>query len=122
MLGWIMDRMVERAIPPDVEDRTQERIAQEAAENAIRQVVTVAGIAGVFVFAALAALLYGYLPSWQLVHGASQPSKVANRVGPDAAKLLQANEENEEAEGKFQQVVAERDTLQGKVADLGAPA
>jgi len=110
--------MVERAIPPDVEDPAQERIAQEAAENAIRQFVMVSGIASLFVFATLAALLYAFLPSWQVVHGASQPSGVAVRVETDDAKLLQEREEKEESESRLQEVVTERDTLQGKVADL----
>ena len=73
MSGWIMDRMVERAIPPDVEDPDQERIAEEAAENAIRHVVTIACIAGLVVFAALAALLYGF------------PAESANRSRGGAA-------------------------------------
>jgi polyhydroxyalkanoate synthesis regulator phasin len=115
MSGWIMDRMVERAIPPDVDDPDQQRIAEEAAENAIRHVVTISGIAGVLVVAALAALLYGFLPSRQVVHGPSQPSEVAARVETEDAKLRQATEE---WEGKLQQVVTERDALQGKVADL----
>jgi hypothetical protein len=46
MSGWIMDRIVARAIPLDVEDPAQERFAEEAAENAIRQVVMISGIAG----------------------------------------------------------------------------
>ena len=115
MAGWIMERMVERAIPPEVEDPDQQRIAEAAAENAIRHVVTIAGIAGVLVVAAVAALLYGFLPSRQVVHGASQPSEVAARVETEDAKLRQAKEEWEE---KLQQVVMERDALQGKVADL----
>ena len=115
MLGWIMDRLVERAIPPDVEDPAQERIAQEAAENAIRHVVMICGIAGVVVVAGLAALLYGVLPSWQVGPTASQPSGVAARVAVEVAKL---RETVEESERKLQQVITERDTLQGKVAEL----
>jgi hypothetical protein len=116
MVGWILDRLVARAIPPDVEDPAQERIAEAAAENAIRHVVTVAGIASVFVLAGFAALLYGFLPSEQTGHGASQPaSEVPSRSDADYAKLLQAKEESE---GKLQQVITERDALQGKVAEL----
>lgn len=115
MLRWIMDRMVERAVPPDVEDPAQERIAEEAAENAIRQIGAVSGIAGFLVFAALAALLYGFLPSRQTVHGVAAPSEVASRVETDDARLRQATEESE---GRLHQVVMERDTLQGKVAEL----
>jgi len=117
MFGWIMDRMVERAIPPDVENPAQERIAEEAAANAIRQIAMVSGIAGLFLCAALAALLYGFLPSWQIVHGASQPSEMAARVVTNEAKLRQAAEETER---QFQQVAMERDALQGTVADLVA--
>ena len=115
MAGWIMDRMVLRAIPPDVEDPEQERIAEAAAENAIRQTVAVAGIGGLILFGGLAALLYGILPSRQIVHGVSQPSEVVSRVEADDAKRHQATEESER---KFQQVVMERDALQDKVADL----
>lgn len=114
-MGWFMDRMVARAIPPDVEDPAQERIAEAAAENAIRHVVTMAGIAGVVVVAVLAALLYGVLPSWQVGPTASQPSGVAARVAVEVAKL---HETVEESERKLQHVVTERDTLQGKVAEL----
>jgi outer membrane murein-binding lipoprotein Lpp len=114
-MGWFMDRMVARAIPPDVEDPAQERIAEEAAENAIRHVVTIAGIAGVVVVAVFAALLYGVLPSWQVGPTASQPSGVAARVAVEVAKL---RETVEESERKLQHVVTERDTLQGKVAEL----
>ena len=115
MFGWLMDRLVERAIPPDVEDPAQEGIAQEAAENAIRHVVMICGIAGVVVVAGLAALLYGVLPSWQVGPTASQPSGVAARVAVEVAKL---RETVEESERKLQQVVTERDTLQGKVTEL----
>ncbi len=43
--------MVEYAIPPDIENPEQERIAEEAAENAIRHTLSVAGIGGVIVAA-----------------------------------------------------------------------
>ena len=115
MFGRIMDRMVERAIPPDVEDQAQERVAAEAAENAIRHVVAIAGITGVFVVAVLAALFYTFLPSWQVGPATSQPSGIAARVAVEVAKL---RETVEESERKLQHVVTERDALQGKVAEL----
>lgn len=114
-MGWFMDRMVARAIPPDVEDPAQERIAEAAAETAIRHVVTLAGIAGGVVVAGLAALLYGVLPSWQVGPTASQPSGVAARVAVEVAKLRETVEESERT---LQHVLTERDTLQGKVAEL----
>lgn len=114
-MGWFMDRMVARAIPPDVEDPAQERIAEEAAENAIRYVVTITGIAGGVVVAGLAALLYGVLPSWQVGSTASQPSGVVARVAVEVAKLRDTVEASERT---LQHVVTERDTLQGKVAEL----
>ena len=117
MAGWIMDRMVERAVPPDVEDPTQERVAEAAAENAIRQTVTVFGTAGVLVVAAVATLLYGFLPSWHVDPGAWQPSEVAARIVTNEARLRRAVEE---AERQLQQVVMERAALQGTVADLVA--
>ena len=117
MAGWIMDRMVERAVPPDVEDPTQEWVAEAAAENAIRQTVIVFGIAGVLVAAAVATLLYGFLPSWQVDPGAWQPSEVAARIVTNEARLRRAVEE---AERQLQQVVMERAALQGTVADLVA--
>ena len=115
MSGWIMDRIVERAIPPDLEDPDQERIAEEAAENAVRHVVTIACVAGLVVFAALAALVYGVLPTRQIGHRMAQPSEVPSRVETEDAKLLQVKEESER---KLQRVVMERDALEGKVADL----
>jgi len=114
-MGWFMDRMVARAIPPDVEDSDQERIAAAAAENAIRHVVTIAAIAGGVVVAGLAALLYGVLPSWHVGLTASQPSGVAARVAVEVAKLRDTVEASERT---LQHVVTERDTLQGKVAEL----
>jgi len=121
MWQWFKDRMVERAIPPDIEDPAQGRIAEEAAENAIRQVMAVSGITGLLVFAVLAALLYGFLPIRLIVHRTSQPSavvsraEVVSRVDTDGAKLRQAKEESEE---KVHQVEVERDKLQDKVAEL----
>ena len=115
MAGWIMDRVVERAIPPHVEDPDQERIAEEAAENAIRHVLAIAGIAGLIVCAVLAGLLYAFLPSWQVGPQVSQPSPGATRVATEEATLLRAKED---AEGKLQQVAMERDALHGKVAEL----
>ncbi len=115
-MGAILDRLVARAIPVDIEDPAQEGIAAEAAENALRPVLTVAGIASVAVVAALAAVLYTVWPSAKTDHGAAVPAS-AGPFGGDVAyaKLLQAKEE---AEGKLQQVIKERDALQGKVADL----
>jgi Skp family chaperone for outer membrane proteins len=115
-MGSILDRLVARAIPADIEDPAQEQIAAEAAENALRPVLTVARIASVAVVAALAALLYTFWPSSQTGHGAALPAAVGPFGGDVAyAKLLQAKEE---ADGKLQQVITERDALLGKVADL----
>jgi len=115
MFGSIMDRMVARAIPPDVEDRAQERVAGEAAENAIRHVGRIAGIASVLVCGAVGALLYVFLPSGQVGPTASQPSGIAARVAVEVAKLRDTVEASERT---LQHVVTERDTLQGKVAEL----
>jgi phage shock protein A len=121
MLRWIKDWIVERAIPPDIEDPAQGRIAEEAAENAIRQGMVVYSFAGLLVFAALAALLYGFLPIRLIVPRASPPPAVVSReevvsqVDTDAAGLRQAREE---WEGKIHQVEMERDKLQGRVAEL----
>ena len=115
-MGWILDRLVARAIPADIEDPAQERIVAEAAENALRPALTVAGIASVVGVAAVAALLYGIWPTAQRGPGVAPPAS-AGPVGGDVeyAKLLQAKEE---ADRKLQQVNTERDALQGKVADL----
>jgi hypothetical protein len=117
MFGWIRDRIVERSIPPGVEDEEQERIAVEAAENAIRRSVAVVGIGGLTLFVGLAALLYGFLPIRQIVQGALTPSEVVSRGEADAVKLRQAKEESER---KLNQVALERDrdTLQGQVTEL----
>jgi hypothetical protein len=116
MLGWIMDRMVERAIPRDVADAEQERMAQEAAESAIRQSVVIAGIAGLLVFVGFATLLYAFLPSREVIPETSQPSTVAPQVEiRDDMKLRQAKEE---ADNALDRVVRERDTLQQKITDL----
>jgi hypothetical protein len=116
MWGRILDRMVEHAIPPDVENPEQERIAEEAAENAIRHTLSVAGIAGVILFAAFAAaLLYGLPPSQQIVQAPPKAAGVTASVDVDDAKLRLAKEE---AERKLDQVTIDRDKLQSKVADL----
>ncbi len=115
-MGGILDRLVARAIPADVEEPAQERIAAEAAENAIRHVLTVVGIASVVVVVALAALVYGFWPSSQSGPRASPPASAVPLGGDvEYAKLLQAKEE---ADGKLQQVTTERDALRSKVADL----
>ncbi len=115
-MGWIVDRLVARAIPADIEDPAQERLVAEAAENALRPVLTVAGIASAVVVAAVAALLYGTWPTSQRGPGVAPPAS-AGPFGGDVeyAKLLQAKEE---ADGKLQQVITERDALRSKVADL----
>ncbi len=112
----VLDRMIERAMPPYFEDSDQERIAAEAAENGIRQTVRVAGIAGVILFVVIAAMLYMYFPPQRISQGPREATRAAPQPGAEIdAKLRQSIEE---LQTKLDDVTKERDTLQGKVADL----
>lgn len=116
MVEWILGRMVERAIPGDVEGPAEQRIAEVAAESAIRQAVRVLGIVGA-ALVTLAMLLYAFLPRWQGSPETSLPSEVVARIVTNEATLRQAAEDSER---KFQQVRIERDALQATVTDLVA--
>ncbi len=116
MFQGILDRMVERAVPPFVEDRAQQRIAEEAAENGIRQTAWVAGLAGGILFAVMAGILYMYLPSQQIGLGPSEGTRAAPQPGAEKdAKLRQPVEDLQKT---LDEVIQERDTLQGKVTDF----
>jgi hypothetical protein len=120
MLKRIVNRMVERAMPPYIGDPDHERIARDAAETAIRQTARVAGVTGLIIylmlFAVIAAILYMYFPPEQISQG---PSK-ATRAAPEAraeenAKLRQSIED---LQRKLDGVTKELHTFQGKVAAL----
>ncbi|HSB81126.1 MAG TPA: hypothetical protein VLM91_20285, partial [Candidatus Methylomirabilis sp.] len=81
--------MVARALPPNVTDPNQERIAAETAENAIRQTAWVAGIVGVLVLTLAGTVLYRYLPMQQNSQGRSEPLKPASEVVAEESQLRQ---------------------------------
>jgi hypothetical protein len=116
MFQRILDRMVDRAVPPFIEDRAQERIAVEAAENGIRQTAWLAGLAGGILFAVMAGILYMYLPSQQIALGPSEGTRAAPR--PGAGHDANLRQPAEDLQKTLDEVTQERDTLQGKVTDL----
>ncbi len=116
MFQRILDRMVERAVPPFIEDPAQERIAVEAAENGIRQTAWVAGLAGGFLLAVIAGMLYLYLPSQQIALGPTAATRAAPQ--PGAEKDANLRHPVEDLQKTLDEVTQERDTLQGKVTDL----
>jgi polyhydroxyalkanoate synthesis regulator phasin len=115
MLERIVDWMVKRAMPPFIEHPDQERIAEEAAENGIRQTARFAGIAG-GILVVMAAMLYMYLPSQQSSLGPSEVTRATPGQGAEHdANLRQPIEDlQKELDG----VTKERDTLQGKLTVL----
>jgi hypothetical protein len=108
----MLARMVARAIPPHITDADQQRIAAEAAENAIRQTAWFAGIAGVLLLALAGTMLYRYYPIQQNIQVRTQPSKAANELAVDESKLHQTDEDVQQ---KLDDVTKE---LQGKVSAL----
>ncbi len=108
--------MVERAVPPFIEDRAQQRIAEEAAENGIRKTARVAALAGGILFALIAGILYMYLPSRQITPAPSEATRAVPQ--PGAEKDAKLRHPVEDLEKTLDEVTQERDTLQGKVKDL----
>jgi hypothetical protein len=121
MLEGMLARMVARAMPPHITDSDQERIAAEAAENAIRQTAWFAGILGVILLALAGGMLYRSLPGQQSSQGPSEPSKAAIERGAEESNLRQ---ENEDLQKKLDDVTKEfqgkMTALEGQVADLTA--
>jgi polyhydroxyalkanoate synthesis regulator phasin len=116
MLQRIMDWMVERAMPPFIEDPAEQRIAEEAAESGIRQTTRLAGIAGGILFVVMAAMLYMYLPSQQISLAPSESTRAAPE--PEAENDANLHQPSEDMLGKLDGVTKERDTLQGKLTVL----
>jgi polyhydroxyalkanoate synthesis regulator phasin len=114
MLERILDWMVERAMPPFIEDPAQERVAQEAAENGIRQTARVAGLVG-GILLVMAAMLYLYLPHQQINQALSEATSAAPQPGSEMDAKLRLS--IEELQKQLNDVTRERDTLQGKVTD-----
>lgn len=143
MLGRILDRMVERSIPPFTADDENRRLAEEAAENGIRLTLRLVGTAGIILVVASAVMFYRFSPSlpviWRplgVVGVSSQPGTTQASVGKEAM-LRQAledsekklddsskesqkklDETNQESEKKLEQMTKERDALRAKVSDL----
>jgi TolA-binding protein len=115
MLGWIVDRMVDRAMPRFIKEPEQERIAEEAAENGIRQTARIASIAGVILLAVIAAILFKYIPGQHINEAPLTVTEVERNVGTADAELRQAEQDSER---RLEDVTKERDALQGKVSDL----
>ncbi len=130
MFERIVNRMVDRAMPPYFEDFDQERIAVEAAENGIRQTARVAGIIGGILVVGIAALLYLYFPHPQISQGPAEATRAAPPArAEENAKLRQAIENLqrkldsiEDLQTKLEEETQERNTLQGKVAELEGQA
>jgi hypothetical protein len=130
MLNRIVNRMVERAMPPYIDDPDQERIARDAAETAVRQTARVAGVTGLIfyliLFGVIAAILYVYFPRQQISQGPSEATTAAPQLrAEENARLRQAIadlqkklDSIEDLQKKLDDVTKEQGTLQGKVAAL----
>jgi len=116
IFDWILDRMVERAMPPYIDDLTQERIAEEAAENGIRQTARLTGIIGVILFMVIAMMLYMYFPSQQISQGPREATRTGPQPGAENGPNL--HQPSEDMLRKLDGVTKERDTLQGKLTVL----
>ena len=133
MLRRILDRLVERSIPPFTTDDENRRLAEEAAENGIRQTARLMGsIAGAILVIASAVVFYRFSPFQQIIRGpleivgvSNQPA-VSGTPGVEEAKIRQALEDSEkklddannELQKKLDELTKERDALQSKVGDL----
>jgi len=115
----MLARRVARALPPHIADSDQEMIAAEAAENAIRQTLSLAGIAGVVLLVLAGTMLYIYLPFQQNSQGRSEPPKAARELAVDEAKLHQANEDlQQKLDDVTKELQGKVSALEGQVADL----
>jgi hypothetical protein len=119
MWEGILDRMVARAMPPNLTDPDHERIAAEAAENAIRQTAWLAGIAGILLLVLAGTMLYRYLPVQQISQARSESSKVVSELAAEESKLHQTNDnlqqKLDDVTKEFQGKVS---ALEGQVAEL----
>jgi hypothetical protein len=143
MVGRILDRMVERSIPPFAADDENRRLVEEAAENGIRLTLRVVGIACVILIVASAAVFFKFSPGfpaiWRLpeiVRSSGQPGRTeapggkeamlrqaledADKMRDDASKdsQKQLEETKQESEKKLNAMTKDRDALQAKVNDL----
>ncbi len=123
MFRGFVARMVERAVPTYFRDPEEEEITRDVAEYAIRQTVRVASIAGVTLFVVIAVILFMlfmYFPRQWIGQGTWGATRAAPQPGAEHdANLRQLNED---LQTKLEEVTQERNTLQGKVAELEGQA
>jgi hypothetical protein len=114
ILGW----MVERAMPRYLDDYEQEKIAEEAAENAIRQTARLAAVAGVILLALIVVALYRYLPGEQVSQVPPIVTEAVRQPEMPATDDSTIRRASEELQKKLDGVTKERDALKGKVTGL----
>jgi hypothetical protein len=109
--GGLMHRLVARAVPPNLIDREQEHIAEEAAENAIRRVAWMAGIAAAILLVVTGALLlYAFANSRAAAQ--AQASRIT-AVEWENAKLREANTALQQ---QLEQATKDQTRLRGEAA------
>jgi hypothetical protein len=111
----LLDRLVARAMPPNLPDPEQEHVAAEAAENAIRQVGRMAAVAGVVLLALSGALLY-YSVAGLRAAALAQASRIAALEAESGA----AREANATLRQQLDAAAKEAAGLRSETADLQA--
>jgi hypothetical protein len=114
MFNRMIVRMAERAVPPGI-DPEQERVAAEAAENAIRETTWIAAILGLLLLLGTGIGVYAYLSRPGPAAKPAAQAEPAPDMGGENARLVQATTEMQR---QVEELTAERDGLRGRVVDL----
>jgi hypothetical protein len=109
--GRLMERLVARAVPPNLGDIEQEHIAEEAAENAIRDVMRMAGIAVALLVVVAGALLY-----YSYASARSTTLTQASRIAAAEWENGKLRETNTTLQQKLDQAIKEQARLRGEAA------
>ncbi len=115
-MGQLLDRMVKRAVPPNLADPEQERIAAEAAENGIRSVTWL------IAFPCLIVLVVSGFLAARGVQFTSQPSPPNGAASQAARELSSENAQLRVSADTLQRTIdeltKEREVLYGRIVDL----
>jgi hypothetical protein len=114
-MGKLLDRMVRRAVPPNLADAEQERIAAEAAENALRSVAWLTIVPSLLLLAVLALLARRDVPALQASPPPSTASQTARVLSSENAELRLGAEALQK---RLDELTREREELYNRVADL----
>jgi hypothetical protein len=107
----LMERLVARAMPPNLMDPDQERVAEAAAESAIRQVGKIAAIAGVVLL-----VLFGVLLYYVAVSSRTTALAQTSRITALEAERAQMREANAGLQQQLAQAIKRQTVLRGEAA------